>query len=99
MTTNQQVIQSEWAPLQIAAFRAIWFASPFGKCRDVVPKCGGCVAHDEIHSVSPLDCSDADGDDAACFSLKFAGVAVQYCSCTAISVIHPRPDSRARSMA
>ena len=27
MTTNQQVIQSEWAPLQIAAFRAIWFAS------------------------------------------------------------------------
>ncbi len=31
MTTNQQVIQSEWAPLQIAAFRAIWFDSPFGK--------------------------------------------------------------------
>ncbi len=27
MTTNQQVISSEWAPLQIAAFRAIWFAS------------------------------------------------------------------------
>src|SRR5260370_30987992 len=27
MTINQQVVQSEWAPLQIAAFRAIWFAS------------------------------------------------------------------------
>ncbi len=27
MTTNQQVVPSEWAPLQIAAFRAIWFAS------------------------------------------------------------------------
>ena len=27
MTTKQQVVPSEWAPLQIAAFRAIWFAS------------------------------------------------------------------------
>ncbi len=27
MTTDQQVVPSEWAPLQIAAFRAIWFAS------------------------------------------------------------------------
>src|SRR6266699_2166104 len=27
MTTNQHVVPSEWAPLQIAAFRAIWFAS------------------------------------------------------------------------
>src|SRR6266567_645903 len=27
MTTNQHVVSSEWAPLQIAAFRAIWFAS------------------------------------------------------------------------
>src|SRR5437667_12027628 len=27
MTTNQQVVPSEWAPLHIAAFRAIWFAS------------------------------------------------------------------------
>ena len=27
MATNQQAIPSEWAPLQIAAFRAIWFAS------------------------------------------------------------------------
>src|SRR5258708_19072547 len=27
MTTNRQVVPSEWAPLQIAAFRAIWFAS------------------------------------------------------------------------
>jgi len=27
VTTNQQVISSEWAPLQIAVFRAIWFAS------------------------------------------------------------------------
>ena len=27
MATKQQVVQSEWAPLQIAAFRAIWFAS------------------------------------------------------------------------
>jgi len=26
MTINQQVVPSEWAPLQIAAFRAIWFA-------------------------------------------------------------------------
>jgi transmembrane secretion effector len=39
----------------------------FGKCRDVVPKWGR-VAHDEIHNVSPLDCADADGNDAACFS-------------------------------
>src|SRR5260370_16017733 len=27
MTTNQQVVPSEWTPLHIAAFRAIWFAS------------------------------------------------------------------------
>jgi Transmembrane secretion effector len=27
MTTNQQVVPSEWEPLRIAAFRAIWFAS------------------------------------------------------------------------
>ena len=27
MTTNQQAGSSEWAPLRIAAFRAIWFAS------------------------------------------------------------------------
>ncbi len=27
MTTNQHVVPSEWAPLQIAAFRTIWFAS------------------------------------------------------------------------
>jgi MFS family permease len=27
MTTNQHVVPSEWAPLQIAVFRAIWFAS------------------------------------------------------------------------
>src|SRR5215467_15327118 len=27
MTTNRQAVPSEWAPLQIAAFRAIWFAS------------------------------------------------------------------------
>jgi MFS family permease len=27
MTTNQQVAPSEWAPLRIAVFRAIWFAS------------------------------------------------------------------------
>jgi MFS family permease len=27
MTTNQQAVSSEWAPLHIAAFRAIWFAS------------------------------------------------------------------------
>jgi MFS family permease len=27
MTTNQHVVPSEWAPLRIAAFRAIWFAS------------------------------------------------------------------------
>src|SRR5256714_5368413 len=27
MTTNQQVVPSEWRPLHIAAFRAIWFAS------------------------------------------------------------------------
>src|ERR1700730_14128996 len=27
MTTNQQVVPSEWAPLHITAFRAIWFAS------------------------------------------------------------------------
>src|SRR5215472_19081007 len=27
MTTNQHVVPSEWAPLQIATFRAIWFAS------------------------------------------------------------------------
>src|SRR5260370_13178504 len=27
MTTNQQVVPSEWAPLRIAVFRAIWFAS------------------------------------------------------------------------
>src|ERR1700676_3068779 len=27
MTTNQQAVSSEWAPLQIAVFRAIWFAS------------------------------------------------------------------------
>jgi len=27
MTTKQHVVPSEWAPLQIAAFRAIWFAS------------------------------------------------------------------------
>jgi MFS family permease len=27
MTTKQQVVPSEWAPLQIATFRAIWFAS------------------------------------------------------------------------
>src|SRR6266516_7502349 len=27
MTTNQQVVPSEWTPLPIAAFRAIWFAS------------------------------------------------------------------------
>src|SRR5712691_5698834 len=26
MTTNQQVVPSEWEPLRIAAFRAIWFA-------------------------------------------------------------------------
>jgi hypothetical protein len=26
MTANQHVVPSEWAPLQIAAFRAIWFA-------------------------------------------------------------------------
>src|SRR5579864_9179976 len=27
MTTNQHVVPSEWTPLHIAAFRAIWFAS------------------------------------------------------------------------
>ena len=27
MTTNQQVVPSEWEPLRIAAFRVIWFAS------------------------------------------------------------------------
>jgi MFS family permease len=27
MTTNQHVVPSEWTPLRIAAFRAIWFAS------------------------------------------------------------------------
>jgi MFS family permease len=27
MTTNQQAVPSEWTPLHIAAFRAIWFAS------------------------------------------------------------------------
>lgn len=27
MTTNHQVVPSEWTPLHIAAFRAIWFAS------------------------------------------------------------------------
>ena len=27
MATNQQAAPSEWAPLRIAAFRAIWFAS------------------------------------------------------------------------
>src|SRR6266480_1751747 len=27
MTTNQNVVPSEWAPLHIAVFRAIWFAS------------------------------------------------------------------------
>ncbi|MBV9020836.1 MAG: MFS transporter [Ktedonobacteraceae bacterium] len=27
MTTNRQVVPSEWTPLHIAAFRAIWFAS------------------------------------------------------------------------
>jgi hypothetical protein len=27
MTTNQHVVSSEWTPLGIAAFRAIWFAS------------------------------------------------------------------------
>ena len=27
MTANQQVVPSEWTPLHIAAFRAIWFAS------------------------------------------------------------------------
>ena len=43
---------------------------PASKCRDVVPKCGGRVAHDEVHHVSPLDRADADGDDFACFSRR-----------------------------
>src|SRR5216683_1267664 len=41
---------------------------PGGKCRDVVPKCGRRVAHDEVHCVSPLDRADADSNDAARFS-------------------------------
>src|SRR5579863_6368121 len=41
---------------------------PGGKCRDMVPKCGRCAAHDEVHRVSPLDRADADGDGAARFS-------------------------------
>ena len=65
MTTNQHVVPSEWATLQIAAFSAIWFASPFGQCRDVVPKCGGRVAHDTVHHICALDRADADGDDFA----------------------------------
>src|SRR6266566_7346296 len=40
---------------------------PGGKCRDVVPKCRGRVAHDELHRVSPLDRADADSNDAARF--------------------------------
>ncbi len=55
MTTNQQVVPSEWTPLHVAAFRAIWFASPFGQCRDLVPKCGRRVAHDQLHRLSPLE--------------------------------------------
>src|SRR5437764_5585108 len=64
-TTNQQVESSEWAPLRIAAFRAIWFASPFGQHRDVVPEHGRRLAHDAFHHLARPDRADADGHHAA----------------------------------
>jgi len=41
---------------------------PGGQYRDVVSKCGGRVAHDEVYCVSSLDRTHAGGDDLARFS-------------------------------
>src|SRR5260370_38642124 len=41
MTANQQVVQSEWTPLHIAAFRAIWFASLAGNVGTWFQNVGG----------------------------------------------------------
>src|SRR2546423_1717518 len=71
---------------------------PGGKCRDVVPKCGGRVAHDEVHCVSPLDSADADSKDTARFScgLPRRG-ARRYREPPSTVARHPGPDPARRT--
>jgi hypothetical protein len=54
MTKNQQAVPSEWVPLQIATFRAIWFASLAANVGTWVQNVKGRVAHDEGHRISAL---------------------------------------------
>jgi len=56
MTINQQVVPSEWAPLQIAAFRAIWFASLAANIGTWFQNVGGVwlmfIAHLQTRSIA-----------------------------------------------
>jgi hypothetical protein len=93
VTTNKHVISSEWAPLQIAAFRAIWFASLAANVGTWFQNVGR-VAHDEVYCVSSLDRAHADGDDVARISRRLARwSARRYREPPPPVARHPEPDS------